>query len=108
MEIYATQYGVLIDAMLLAGIDAHEVAALGITNQRETTLVWERETGRPVYNSIVWQCRRTAPLCETLEREGWGGYIKEATGLLIDAYFSATKVSWILDHIPDGRARAER
>ena len=108
LEIYASQYGVLVDAMLMTGVSSAEVAAIGITNQRETTIVWERETGRPVYNAIVWQCRRTAPLCEELEREGWGEYIKGATGLLIDAYFSATKVAWILDHIPDGHERAEK
>ena len=108
MEIYATQYGVLVDAMLLAGISAKEVAAIGITNQRETTIVWEKATGRPVYNAIVWQCRRTAPLCEQLEAEGLGDSIRASTGLLIDAYFSATKLAWILDQIPDGRARAEK
>ena len=108
MEIYATQYGVLVDAMLLAGISAEEVAAIGITNQRETTIVWEKATGRPVYNAIVWQCRRTAPLCEQLEAEGLGDSIRASTGLLIDAYFSATKLAWILDQILDGRARAER
>ena len=108
MEIYATQYGVLVDAMLLAGISAEEVAAIGITNQRETTIVWEKATGRPVYNAIVWQCRRTAPLCDQLEAEGLGDSIRASTGLLIDAYFSATKLAWILDQIPDGRARAEK
>ena len=108
MEIYATQYGVLVDAMLLAGISAEEVAAIGITNQRETTIVWEKATGRPVYNAVVWQCRRTAPLCEQLEAEGLGDSIRASTGLLIDAYFSATKLAWILDQIPDGRARAEK
>ena len=108
MEIYATQYGVLVDAMLLAGVSAEEVAAIGITNQRETTIVWEMATGRPVYNAIVWQCRRTAPLCEQLEAEGLGDSIRASTGLLIDAYFSATKLAWILDQIPDGRARAEK
>ena len=108
MEIYATQYGVLIDAMLLAGIETEEISAIGITNQRETTIVWEKETGRPIYNAIVWQCRRTAPLCEQLESEGWGEYIRQSTGLLIDAYFSATKVSWILDQVPGSRERAER
>ena len=108
MEIYATQYGVLVDAMLLAGISAEEVAAIGITNQRETTIVWEKATGRPVYNAIVWQCRRTAPLCEQLEAEGLGDSIRASTGLLIDAYFSATKLAWILEQIPDGRARAEK
>ena len=108
MEIYATQYGVLVDAMLLAGVSAEEVAAIGITNQRETTIVWEKATGRPVYNAIVWQCRRTAPLCEQLEAEGLGDSIRASTGLLIDAYFSATKLAWILEQIPDGRARAEK
>ena len=108
MEIYATQYGVLVDAMLLAGISAEEVAAIGITNQRETTIVWEKATGRPVYKAIVWQCRRTAPLCEQLEAEGLGDSIRASTGLLIDAYFSATKLAWILDQILDGRARAEK
>ena len=108
MEIYATQYGVLVDAMLLAGISAEEVAAIGITNQRETTIVWEKATGRPVYNAIVWQCRRTAPLCEQLEAEGLGDSIRASTGLVIDAYFSATKLAWILEQIPDGRARAEK
>ena len=108
MEIYATQYGVLVDAMLLAGVSAEEVAAIGITNQRETTIVWEKATGRPVYNAVVWQCRRTAPLCEQLEAEGLGDSIRASTGLLIDAYFSATKLAWILDQIPDGRARAEK
>ena len=108
MEIYATQYGVLIDAMLLAGVEAEEIAAIGITNQRETTIVWEKDTGRPIYNAIVWQCRRTAPLCEQLEKEGWGEYIRQSTGLLIDAYFSATKVAWILDQVPGSRERAER
>ena len=108
MEIYATQYGVLVDAMLLAGISAEEVAAIGITNQRETTIVWEKAPGRPVYNAIVWQCRRTAPLCEQLEAEGLGDSIRASTGLLIDAYFSATKLAWILEQIPDGRARAEK
>jgi glycerol kinase len=108
MEIYATQYGVLMDAMLLADIQPEEIAAIGITNQRETTIVWEKETGRPIYNAIVWQCRRTAPLCEKLAAEGWNDYIQSATGLLIDAYFSATKVAWILDHVPGSRERAAR
>lgn len=108
LEIYATQYGVLMDAMLLAGIEAEEIAAIGITNQRETTLVWEKDTGRPIYNAIVWQCRRTAPICEKLVEDGWSDYIRQSTGLLIDAYFSATKVAWILDHVPGSRERAER
>ena len=108
LEIYATQYGVLMDAMLLAGIEAEEIAAIGITNQRETTLVWEKDTGRPIYNAIVWQCRRTASICEKLAADGWSDYIRSSTGLLIDAYFSATKVAWILDHVPGSRERAQR
>jgi glycerol kinase len=84
------------------------VAGIGITNQRETTIVWEKDTGKPIYNAIVWQCRRTADLCDTLKEEGWAEYIQSTTGLVIDAYFSATKISWILDHVPGARARAEK
>ena len=90
------------------GIAPNEVAAIGITNQRETTIVWDKATGRPIYNAIVWQCRRTAPLCEELKAdETFCGYIKEHTGLLIDAYFSATKLKWILDHVEGARERAQ-
>ena len=85
---------------------AEEIAAAGITNQRETTIVWERETGKPVYNAIVWQCRRTAPICEKLKEMGLEPYVKEHTGLLIDAYFSATKIKWILDNVPEARTLA--
>ncbi|MDO5143397.1 MAG: glycerol kinase GlpK [bacterium] len=108
LEIFASQYSVLMDALLLSGIDPHEIAGIGITNQRETTIVWEKETGRPVCNAIVWQCRRTAPLCRRLEDEGYSDLIRRATGLRIDAYFSATKVAWILDHVPGARERAEK
>ena len=108
MEIYSSQYGVLNEALAQAGVPAAEVAAIGITNQRETTVVWDRETGRPVCNAIVWQCRRTAPLCEELKRDrDFADYVQGRTGLLIDAYFSATKIRWILDHVPDARRRAE-
>ncbi len=109
MEIYSSQYGVLIEVLAKSGIDPREIAAIGITNQRETTVVWEKETGRPVCNAIVWQCRRTAPICQELlaDRE-LTGYIKESTGLLVDAYFSATKLKWILDTVPGARERAER
>ena len=91
-----------------AGIDASEVAAIGITNQRETTIVWERATGRPVYNAIVWQCRRTAPFCDELRRRGLEPMIRERTGLVVDAYFSGTKLRWILDNVEGARKQAER
>ena len=108
MEIWATQYGVLQEALIKAGITMADVAGIGITNQRETTIVWEKDTGKPIYNAIVWQCRRTADLCDTLKEEGWAEYIQSTTGLVIDAYFSATKISWILDHVPGARVRAEK
>ena len=107
MEIWATQYGVLQEALIKAGITMADVAGIGITNQRETTIVWEKTTGKPIYNAIVWQCRRTADLCDMLKEEGWADYIQSTTGLVIDAYFSATKISWILDHVPGARERAE-
>nr|WP_326126049.1 glycerol kinase GlpK [uncultured Oscillibacter sp.] len=108
MEIYSSQYGVLNEVLAQTGVPAEEVAAIGITNQRETTVVWDRETGRPVCNAIVWQCRRTAPLCEELKRDAdFADYVRSRTGLLIDAYFSATKIRWILDHVPGAREGAE-
>lgn len=106
-EIWATQYGVMQEAMAKAGITYEDVAGIGITNQRETTIVWEKETGKPIYNAIVWQCRRTAGLCDELKAEGWASEIKASTGLVIDAYFSATKISWILDHVAGARERAQ-
>ena len=107
-DIYVTQYGVLIEAITQMGIDAREIAGIGIANQRETTVVWDRETGLPVYNAIVWQCRRTADVCEELMKDReLTEYIKENTGLLVDAYFSATKIKWILDHVPGAREKAE-
>ena len=108
MTILYTQLESLSEAFRASGLSAADIAAVGITNQRETTIVWEKETGRPVYNAIVWQCRRTAPLCEELRREGWEEKIREKTGLLIDAYFSGTKLRWILDNVPGARERAER
>lgn len=108
MEIYATQYGVLVDAMLLAGVSAEEVAAIGITNQRETTIVWDRETGEPVCRAIVWQCRRTAEYCDHLKEKGMVDFFREKTGLVIDAYFSGTKLKWILDHVEGAREKAEQ
>lgn len=107
MEIYASQYGVLIDALLMSGVSVEEVAAIGITNQRETTIVWEKATGRPIYNAIVWQCRRTASICKGLKEKGYDQLIREHTGLLPDAYFSGTKIRWILDHVPGAQEKAE-
>ena len=108
MELYSCQYGVMMEAVTRSVIDVHEIAAIGITNQRETTVVWEKATGRPVCNAIVWQCRRTAELCDRLRADRLDGYIRETTGLVLDAYFSATKIRWILDHVPGAQARAER
>lgn len=108
MELWASSFGVLQELLALKGIHPDDVKAIGITNQRETTIVWERATGRPVYNAIVWQCRRTAPICDQLTADGLGPYVKEKTGLLIDAYFSGTKIKWILDNVPGARERAER
>lgn len=107
-EIWATQLEVCTDAMQKAGIGASDIAAIGITDQRETTVVWDKQTGRPVYNAIVWQCRRTADLCRSLEKKGLSDMIRSKTGLLIDPYFSAGKIKWILDNVSDARARAER
>ena len=107
MEIWSSQSSVLTEVLAQTGIAPTEVTAIGITNQRETTIVWDKATGRPIYNAIVWQCRRTASLCEELKAEGaFSNYIKEHTGLLIDAYFSATKLKWILDHVEGARERA--
>ena len=108
MEIYSSQYGVMSEAIVKSGIDISEIAAIGITNQRETTIMWDKTTGRPVYNAIVWQCRRTADICDRLVAEGHGEYIKNATGLVPDAYFSATKIKWILDNVPGVREKARR
>jgi glycerol kinase len=107
-EILHTSVAVAREALQKAGVTASKVKGMGITNQRETTVVWDRSTGEPVYNAIVWQCRRTAPICEELKQRGLSGLIKEKTGLPIDAYFSATKLRWILDHIPDGQRRAKQ
>ena len=108
MEIYSSQYGVLMEVLAKSGVDVQEIAGIGITNQRETAIVWDRETGRPVYNAIVWQCRRTAALCEELKQDtAFTDYVQKRTGLLIDAYFSATKIKWILDNVPGARQQAE-
>jgi glycerol kinase len=105
-EIWASQIGVAVEALGRAQVRPNDVAAIGITNQRETTIVWDRETGEPVYHAIVWQDRRTADFCERLKADGAGETIQAKTGLLIDAYFSASKIRWILDNVPGARARA--
>jgi glycerol kinase len=107
-EIWQTQIGTAREAMQKAGAQPGDVAAIGITNQRETTVVWDRATGQPVYNAIVWQCRRSTDTCEELRARGLAGEIRQRTGLVLDAYFSGTKVKWILDHVPGARERAER
>ena len=107
MEIWSSQYGVLQEVMAKTNIKPSDIAAIGITNQRETTIVWDRITGETIYNAIVWQCRRTAKICEELKEEGLDKYIKENTGLVVDAYFSATKIKWILDNVEGARERAE-
>ena len=107
MEIYAAQYSVMTELIAKNGLTPDDIHAVGITNQRETTIVWDRKTGKPVYHAIVWQCRRTAPLCERIRKDGMAEVIRAKTGLLIDAYFSATKLAWILDNIPGVRERAE-
>ena len=108
-EIWSTQYEVAQQAMANINATAADIAAIGITNQRETVVVWDKKTGSPIHNAIVWQCRRTAPICQKLlEDEELTAYIKENTGLLVDAYFSATKLKWILDTVPGARERAEK
>ena len=108
MDIYASQISVLTEALLKGGVSPEDIYGIGITNQRETTIVWDKNTGRPIYNAIVWQCRRTAEECEKLKAEGLEPYIRETTGLIIDAYFSGTKIKWILDHVEGARERAQR
>ena len=108
MEIWASQMGVAQEALLKIGATAADIAAIGITNQRETTVVWDKHTGQPVCNAIVWQCRRTAELCDELAAEGWTEKIRNKCGVVLDAYFSATKIHWILENVPGAREKAER
>ncbi|MBR3083532.1 MAG: glycerol kinase GlpK [Oscillospiraceae bacterium] len=109
MEIYSSQYAVFSEVLAKTGIDPADIAGIGITNQRETTILWDRTTGRPVYNAIVWQCRRTAALCEELKQDAaFVDYVREHTGLLVDAYFSATKIKWVLDNVPGVRELADQ
>ncbi len=108
MEIWSSQVAVVAEARARIGANAEDIAAIGITNQRETTVVWDKKTGKPVYNAIVWQCRRTSEYCDTLKAKGFDKVIREKTGLVVDAYFSATKVRWILENVEGARARAEK
>ena len=108
MEIWSSQSAVLSEVIAKSGIHPSEIEAIGITNQRETTIIWDKNTGKPIYNAIVWQCRRSAPYCQTLIEAGHEAVIKEKTGLVVDAYFSATKIQWILDHVEDAREKAEK
>ena len=107
-EIFSTQLGTAVEAMAKMNINANDIAAIGITNQRETTIVWDRQTGEVIYNAIVWQCRRTSKYCDSLREVGYRDEIYKKTGLEVDAYFSATKIKWILDNVSGARERAER
>ncbi len=108
IEIWESQNEALKEAIRSAGISCDEIAAIGIANQRETTVVWDKNSGEPIYNAISWQCKRTAPICEDIKNNGMGTYIKKTTGLIVDAYFSATKLKWILDNVDGARQRAEK
>jgi glycerol kinase len=108
MEIYSSQYAVMMELLTQHGIPAADIAAIGITNQRETTILWDKTTGRPIYNAIVWQCRRTADIVDELVKRGLSDHIKKTTGLVPDAYFSGTKIKWILDHVEGAREKAKR
>lgn len=108
MEIWGSQSGVAREVLETAGIRPEEIAAIGITNQRETTVIWDKNTGKPIYNAIVWQCRRISEICEELKKRGLEDYIRDNTGLVIDAYFSATKIKWILDNVEGAREKAEK
>lgn len=107
-EIWSTQLGVAVEAMSKIGVTAQDIQAVGIADQRETTIVWDRETGEPVYHAIVWQCRRTSQYCDQLKERGLTEWFRKKTGLVVDAYFSATKLKWILDHVPGARERAQK
>lgn len=108
IEIYNSQRATLLEALTKAGIDSGQVAAIGITNQRETTIVWNKHTGKPIYNAIVWQCRRTSAICDDLKKDGYQDYIRKTTGLVIDPYFSGSKIKWILDNVKDAHSLAKK
>ncbi|WP_028771841.1 glycerol kinase GlpK [Shewanella waksmanii] len=107
MEIWSSQSSTMIEVLARAGIRSDEVAAIGITNQRETTVVWDKHTGKPIHNAIVWQCRRSQPICESLKQQGWAEYVNDNTGLVLDPYFSATKIRWILDNVEGAKEKAQ-
>ena len=107
-EIWETQLGTMVEVIAKGRIQPHQIAAIGITNQRETTVLWDRETGEPIAPAIVWQDRRTAPTCDTLRSAGHAPLLQEKTGLILDAYFSATKIKWLLDHTPGAREKAAK
>jgi glycerol kinase len=107
-EIWATQHAVAMEVLKKGGVSAGDIAAIGITNQRETAVVWDRKTGEPIHHAIVWQDRRTAGFCDQLRRDGHLAEVQQKTGLVIDAYFSGSKVRWLLDNVPGARTRAER
>ena len=108
MEIWASQYGVMMEVVAQSGVQPQDIVAIGITNQRETTILWDKSTGKPIYNAIVWQCRRTASLVDDLKQQGLEAHIRQTTGLVPDAYFSATKIKWILDRVEGAREKAQR
>jgi len=108
MEIYSSQYGVMMELIARHNIRSEDIAAIGITNQRETTILWDKKTGQPIYNAIVWQCRRSSAIVDSLKNQGLGDYIKKTTGLVPDAYFSGTKIKWILDNVEGTRVRAKK
>src|ERR1041384_3060371 len=108
LEIWTTQRDVAVEAIKRANITPSEIAAIGITNQRETTIIWDRRTGQPIHNAIVWQDRRTSGFCDQLKAQGHAELIQRKTGLVIDAYFSGSKVRWLLDNVPGARARADK
>ena len=107
-EIWSSQLAVVTECMALTGVSAEQIAAIGITNQRETTILWDKNTGEPVYNAIVWQCRRTSDMIEELKKDGFDLRIREKTGLVPDAYFSASKIAWILQNVPGAQEKAEK
>ena len=108
MEIWSTQYAAMLEVLAAADVSPSDVAGIGITNQRETTILWDKNTGRPIHNAIVWQCRRTADIVDRLVQDGLSGHIRRTTGLVPDAYFSGTKIKWLLDHVEGAREKAER
>ena len=108
MEIWSTQYAAMLEVLSAADVSPADVAGIGITNQRETTILWDKNTGRPVHNAIVWQCRRTADIVDRLVQDGLSGHIRRTTGLVPDAYFSGTKIKWLLDHVEGAREKAKR